>query len=135
VTVAAWPFLRSPSRIVKAIRGGFVRDDQERDLLLLLLILACFVPYVTAPFRVPGYFLGGSFFFAALTGRLLARCFASSSTLLRFGAAGIFGTTLITGVAMMLDAARHNQIETLTLCDQGGNYCLRRIPGADLDGV
>ena len=93
--VAAWPFLRSPSQIVEAIRGGFARGDQERDLLLLLLISACFVPYVTAPFRVPGYFLGGSFFFAALTGRLLARCFASSSALLRFGAAGIFATTLI----------------------------------------
>jgi hypothetical protein len=135
VGVAAWPFLRSPSKIVEAIRGGFARGDQERDLLLLFLISACFVPYVTAPVRVPGYFLGGSFFFAALTGRLLARCFVSSSTLLRFGAVGVFATTLITGAAVMLDTARHNQIETLTLCDQGEDYCLTRIPGADLEGV
>ena len=135
VGVAVWPFLRSPSGIVEAIRGGFVRGDEERDLLLLFLIAACFVPYVTAPFRVPGYFLGGTFFFAALTGRLLARCFASSSTLFRFGAAGILAATLITGAAVMLDTPRHNQIETLTLCDQGENYCLTRIPGADLDGV
>ena len=135
VGVAAWPFLRSPSEIVEAIRGGFARGDEERDLLLLLLILACFVPYITAPFRVPGYFLGGSFFFAALTGRLLARCFASSRRLIRFGAVGIFATALITGAAVMLDTARHNQIETLTLCDQGENYCLTRIPGADLDGI
>jgi 4-amino-4-deoxy-L-arabinose transferase-like glycosyltransferase len=135
VGVAAWPFLRSPSEILEAIRGGFARGDQERDLLLLILILACFVPYITAPFRVPGYFLGGSFFFAALTGRLLARCFASSSTLIRFGAVGIFAITLITGAAVMLDTGRHNQIETLTLCDQGENYCLTRIPGADLDGI
>ena len=35
----------------------------------------------------------------------------------------------------MLDTARHNQIETLTLCDQGENYCLTRVPGADLNGV
>ena len=35
----------------------------------------------------------------------------------------------------MLDTGRHNQIETLTLCDQGENYCLTRIPGADLDGI
>ena len=76
----------------------------ERDLLLLLLISACFVPYVTAPFRVPGYFLAGSFFFAALTGRLLARCFASSSTLIRFGGAGIFAAAVITGTAVI---ARH----------------------------
>jgi 4-amino-4-deoxy-L-arabinose transferase-like glycosyltransferase len=132
---AAWPFIRSPSEIVEAIRGGFARGDEERDLLLLLLILACFVPYVTAPFRVPGYFLAGSFFFAALTGRLLARCFASSKTLLRFGGAGIFAAVLIAGTALTLDTARHNQIETLTLCDQGENYCMTRIPGADLDGV
>ena len=135
VGVAAWPFLRSPSKIVAAVRGGFARGDEERDLLLLFLISACFVPYVTAPFRVPGYFLGGSFFFAALTGRLLARGFASSSTLIRFAAAGIFAATLIAGVAAMLKTVRHNQIETLTLCDQGENYCLTRIPGADLDGI
>jgi 4-amino-4-deoxy-L-arabinose transferase-like glycosyltransferase len=133
--VAAWPFIRSPSKIVEAIRGGFARGDEERDLLLLLLILACFVPYVTAPFRVPGYFLAGSFFFAALTGRLLARCFASSKTLIRFGGAAIFAAAVITGAALMLDTARHNQIETLTLCDQGENYCMTRVPGADLDGV
>jgi 4-amino-4-deoxy-L-arabinose transferase-like glycosyltransferase len=132
---AAWPFIRSPSEIVEAIRGGFARGNEERDLLLLLLTLACFVPYVTAPFRVPGYFLAGSFFFAALTGRLLARCFASSKTLIRFAGAGIFAAALITGAALMLDTARHNQIETLTLCDRGENYCMTRVPGADLDGV
>src|SRR5262249_34573978 len=109
--------------------------DEERDLLLLLLISACFVPYVTAPFRVPGYFLAGSFFFAVLTGRLLARCFSSFKTLIRFGGAGIFAITLITGAAVMLDTARHNQIETLTLCDQAENYCMTRIPAADLEGV
>src|SRR5262249_52472871 len=82
--VAAWPFFRSPSQIVEAIRGGFTRGDQELDLLLLLLISACFVPYVSPPFRGPGYFFGGFFFFSALTGRFLAPCFASFSTMLRF---------------------------------------------------
>jgi hypothetical protein len=132
---AARPFIRSPSKIVEAIRGGFAGGDEERDLLLLMLILACFVPYVTAPFRVPGYFLAGSFFFAALTGRLLARCFASSKTLILFGGAGVFAVAVATGTALMLDMARHNQIETLTLCDQGENYCMTRIPGGALDGV
>ena len=84
---------------------------------------------------MPGYFLAGSFFFAALTGRLLARCFASSSTLIRFGGAGILAAAVIAGTALILDTARHNQIETLTLCDQGENYCMTRIPGGDLDGV
>ena len=133
--VAAWPFIRSPSKIVEAIRGGFSRGDDERDLLLLFLISACFVPYVTAPFRVPGYFLAGSFFFAALTGRLLARCFASSKALIRFGGVGIFAAAVLTGIVLMLDTARHNQIETLTLCDQGENYCMMRISGRDIDGV
>jgi hypothetical protein len=132
---AAWPFIRSPSEIAEAIRGGFTRGDEERDLLLLLLILACFVPYITAPVRVPGYFLAGSFFFTALTGRLLARCFASSKTLIRFGGAGILAAVVITGAALILDTARHNQIETLTLCDQGENYCMTRVPGEDLAGV
>jgi hypothetical protein len=42
---------------------------------------------------------------------------------------------LITGSALMIDIARHNQIETLTLCDQGENYCMTRIPGTDLESV
>jgi Dolichyl-phosphate-mannose-protein mannosyltransferase len=133
--VAAWPFIRSPSKIVEAIRGGFARGNEERDLLLLLLTLACFVPYVTAPIRVPGYFLAGSFFFAVMTGRLLARCFASPRTLIRFGGAGILAAAVFAGTAVILDTARHNQIETLTLCERGENYCMTRIPGGDLDGV
>jgi 4-amino-4-deoxy-L-arabinose transferase-like glycosyltransferase len=133
--VAAWPFIRSPSKIVEAIRGGFARGNEERDLLLLLLTLACFVPYVTAPIRVPGYFLAGSFFFAVMTGRLLTRCFASPGTLIRFGGAGILAAAVIAGTAVIVDTARHNQIETLTLCDRGENYCMTRIPGGDLDGV
>ncbi len=132
---AAWPFIRSPSEIVEAIRGGFARGKEQRDLLLLLLTLACFVPYVTAPIRVPGYFLAGSFFFAVMTGRLLARCFASPRTLIRFGGAGILAAAVFAGTAVILDTARHNQIETLTLCDRGENYCMTRIPGGDLDGV
>src|SRR5947208_17070144 len=133
--VAVWPFIRSPSKILVAIRGGFARSNEERDLLLLLLTLACLVPYVTAPFRVPGYFLAGCFFFAALTGRLLERCFACSKALVRVGGAGVFAAAVITGSGLTIDTARHNQIETLTLCDQGENYCMTRIPGADLERV
>jgi len=84
---------------------------------------------------VPGYFLAGSFFFAALTGRLLVRCFASSKPLIRFGGGVILAAAVITGIAQILDTAHHNQIETLTLCDQGENYCMTRIPGVDLEGV
>jgi 4-amino-4-deoxy-L-arabinose transferase-like glycosyltransferase len=133
--VAVWPFIRSPSRIVAAVRGGFARDPEERDLLLLMLTLACFIPYVTAPFRVPGYFLAGCFFFAALTGRLIERCFTCSKVLVRCAGTGILAAIMITGIGLMIDTARHNQIETLTLCDHGENYCMTRIPGADLEGV
>ncbi len=133
--VALWPFIRSPSKVAAAVRGGFASGNEERDLLLLLLTLACFIPYVTAPFRVAGYFLAGCFFFAALTGRLLKRCFVCSKALVRFGGAAILAAAVITGTAVMIDTARHNQIETLTLCDHGENYCMTRIPGADLEGV
>src|SRR5438093_2401422 len=135
VGAAVWPFIRSPSDIVEAIRGGFARSNEERDLLLLLLTLACFVPYITAPFRVPGYFLAGCFFFAALTGRLLKRSFDCSKALVRFGGAAILAAVAITGSALMIDIARHNQIETLTLCDRGENYCMTRVPAVDLQGV
>src|SRR6266567_3234672 len=133
--VALWPFIRSPSKVAAAVRGGFASGNEERDLLLLLLTLACFIPYVTAPFRVAGYFLAGCFFFAALTGRLLKRCFVCSKALVRFGGAAILAAAVITGTAVMIDTARHNQIETLTLCDHGENYCMTRIPGVDLEGV
>jgi hypothetical protein len=135
VGVAAWPFIRSPLKIVTAIRGGFVDGDEQRDLLLLLLILACFVPYVTAPLRVPGYFLAGFFFFAALSGRLLERCFASSKLVVRLGGVGIFAAAVSTGTAMIIEIARHNEIETLTLCDSREGYCMTRIPGSDLERV
>jgi hypothetical protein len=135
VGVSAWPFIRSPLKVVAAIRGGFVDGDEERDLLLLLLILACFVPYVTAPLRVPGYFLAGCFFFAALSGRLLERCFVSSKLIVRLGGVGTFAAAVITGTAVMIDIARHNEIETLTPCDSREGYCMTQITGSDLERV
>src|SRR6266404_2114022 len=106
VGVAASPFIRSPLKILAAIRGGFVDGDEQRDLLLLLLILACFVPYVTAPLRVPGYFLAGCFFFAVLNGRLLERCFRSSKLVVRLGGVGTFAAAVITATAVIIDTAR-----------------------------
>src|SRR5262249_496704 len=133
--VAAWPFVRRPLEIGRALRAGFVRGTEDRDLLMLLLALACFVPYVTAPLRVPGYFLAGCFFFAALSGRLLERCFASFKLVVRLGGVVIFAAAVITGTAVMIDTARHNQIETLTLCDSREGYCMTRIAGSDLEHV
>src|SRR5215471_6762830 len=42
--VAAWPFVRNPSEIARAVRSGFVRGKEDRDLLMLLLALTCFIP-------------------------------------------------------------------------------------------
>jgi hypothetical protein len=133
--VAAWPFVRSPLKIVTAIRGGFMGASEQRDLLLLLLIVACFIPYLTAPLRVPGYFLAGCFFFAALSGRLVERCLASYKLVVRLGGVGLYAAAVITGIVVMIDTARHNEIETLTLCDSPEGYCMTRIAGSDLDGV
>ena len=133
--VAAWPFVRSPSEIARAARAGFVRGKEDRDLLMLLLALACFIPYVTALMRVPGYFLAGCFFFAGLTGRLLQRCFGCSKALVRLGGIVILTAVVATGTAVMIDTARHNQVETLTRCGARDDYCMTRIPGGDLDRV
>jgi hypothetical protein len=133
--VAAWPFVRRPLEIARAVRSGFVRGKKDRDLLMLLLALACFIPYVTAIMRVPGYFLGGCFFFAGLTGRLLQRCFVCSKALVRLGGIVILTAVMVTGTALMINMARHNQVETLTRCGDREDYCMTRIPGGDLDRV
>ena len=77
-----WPLrlgpLSSPLKIVTAIRGGFVDGEEQRDLLLLLLIAACFVPYVTAPFR-SWVFFGWLLFFCSAQWPTSKRCFASSN--------------------------------------------------------
>src|SRR5690242_19077542 len=109
IGVAVLPFIRAPRKVAPAIRGGYGGDNEERDLLLLILILACFIPYITAPFRVPGYFLAGAFFIAALTGRLITRCFACSSVLSRIGGATVVAAIFVTGTAVMIDVARHDQ--------------------------
>src|SRR5207248_3975860 len=113
---------RSPSEIARAVRAGFKRGEKDQDLLMLLLALTCFIPYVTALMRVPGYFLAGCFFFAALTGRLLQRCFVCSKALVRLVGIVILTAVVATGTAVMIDMARHNQVETLTRCGDREDY-------------
>ncbi len=132
---AIWPFLKTPSRIGRAFRKNLMASDEEKDLLLLVLTSACFIPYLSLPFGVPSYFLGGCFFLSALTARLLERSFVCSRMLVRLGGAAVFTAILVTGIGAMLDTARHNQIETLTSCDNARSYCMTRIPGADIEGV
>ncbi len=132
VGAAFLPFLKAPSRIRRALGGG--SSDEDKDLLMLVLTLACFVPYLIAPVRVPGYFLGGCFFLSILTGRLLARCFAASALPARLFGAALLSALLLVGGGVLIEVGGRNEIETLTL-NASGKLRLTRIPGADLEGV
>jgi len=135
VIAAMWPFVKSPSKILRALRGNLSDADQQKDFAALVLAAASFIPYLTLPVGVPSYFFGGCFFLSMLTGRLLERSFFSSMTLPRLGGVVVFGAVLVAGIGAMIDVATHNQIETLTLCDNAGSYCMTRIPAADIEGV
>jgi hypothetical protein len=132
VAAAILPFLKAPSRIRRALGGG--SGDEDKDLLMLVLTATCFVPYLIASQRVPGYFLGGCFFLSVLTGRLLARCFSASAFLPRFVGAAVLSAVLLVGAGVLIDTGKRNEIETLTL-NNAGNLNLTRIPGADLEAV
>lgn len=121
--------------IRNALRDGFASTNSAADLLLLVLIAASFVPYCIAPLRVPGYFLAGAFFISILIARLIHRCFTSSSKLARAFGIGVILAVVVSGAGAMIDTARHNQIETLTLCHGRSDHCMTRIPGADIDAV
>lgn len=132
---AIWPFAASPSKIVRALRGDLSDQSQTRDFDMLMLTAAAFVPYLTQSVGVPSYFFGGCFFLSVLTGRMLRRLFSSSQSLPRLAGAGVLAAILAGGVAVMIRAAGKNQIETLCLCQEGKNYCMTRIPGADMEEV
>jgi hypothetical protein len=135
VGIAVWPFARSPSKVIRALRGDLSDDAQKRDFDMLVLTAASFVPYLTQPVGVPSYFFGGCFFLSVLTGRMLEHFLASSQTMLRLAGVGTQATILVAGIAVMIRVGWENQIETLCLCPDGRNYCMTRIPGADIGGV
>ena len=135
VGVAMWPFLKSPSKMIQATRGDLADYQRGKDFDMLVLTVASFVPYLTLPEGVPSYFFGGCFFLSVLTGRMLERFFSSTMGLLRLVGAGVLAAILVSGVLVMIRIGQKNQIETLSLCNGGKNYCMTRIPGADLEGV
>ena len=135
VGVAMWPFLRSPSKIIRALRGNLADLRQEKDFDMFVLIGASFVPYLTMPDGVPSYFFGGCFFLSVLTGRMLERSFSSSTALPRIGGAGALAAILVTGFLVMIRVGQVNQIETLSLCNDRKRYCMIRISGTDLERV
>jgi hypothetical protein len=137
VAAAIFPFLRAPSKIRQTLFRDQVESDQSRDFLLLLLIAACFVPYLAAPLRVPGYFLGGCFPLSILTGRLLERCFAISKVWPRLLGSSVLLAILLAGIGAMM--GMRNQIETLLwVRPENTDFLARipaRVPGRDIEAV
>jgi hypothetical protein len=135
VGVGISPFVKSPGKILRAMRGDLADAGQKSDFDMVVLTAASFVPYVSQTPGVPSYFFGGCFFLSVLTGRMLERLFSSSTALPRLAGVGVLAAILITGVLVMIRVGQENQIETLSFCDDGKNYCMTRIPGADVEGV
>jgi 4-amino-4-deoxy-L-arabinose transferase-like glycosyltransferase len=133
--VGIWPFLKSPGKIRSAIRGDLADARQKSDFDMLVLTAASFVPYVSLAPGVPSYLLGACFFLAMLTGRMLERGFSSSMPLLRVGATAGLATVLLMGIFVLIRVGQTNQIETLSLCEDGKTYCMTRISSADIEGV
>jgi hypothetical protein len=135
VAVAAFPFLKSPAKIFQAAGTPSNASGENRDLLMLVLTLACFVPYAVAQVRTPSYFFGGCFFLAILIGRLLGRCFSAATASIQIFGAVVLLAILGGGVSTMVDLGRTNQIETLTMTRPDKILRMSRIPGADIDAV
>ena len=133
--VGMWPFLKTPGKILRAMRGDLTDARQKSDFDMVVLTGASFVPYVSQVPGVPSYFLGGCFFLAMLTGRMLERGLSSSMSLPRVGAAAGLATILLTGIFVFIRVGKTNQIETLSLCDDGRTHCMTRISSAAIDGV
>ena len=135
MATALWPFIKSPAKILHAIRGYPETDGASKDFLMLILIAACFIPYLMPVFRVPRYFLAGGFFICVLIGRMLQRCFAAPEISKRLLGATLLLSILAGGIGAMIEFVKRNEVETIALCENGDAYCMSRIPGADLDAV
>ena len=134
VGIAAWAAVRW-KQIRSMFWSGFTANALSADLLMLILIGISFVPYVIAPLRVPGYFLGGTFFMALLIARCVDGFVSSPQLFRRIIAVLMFSAVLVCGCDAMVDTATHNQIETLTLCPNHHDLCMTRVPGRDIDAI
>ena len=133
--VGIWPFVKSPGKILRAMRGDLADAQQKSDFDMVVLTAASFVPYVTQVPGVPSYFLGGCFFLSMLTGRMLERGFSSAKLLPRVSAAAALAAILLTGIFVLIRIGQTHEIETLSLCEDRRTYCMTRIASADIDGV
>jgi len=129
------PFVKSPRKILRAMRGDLADGRQRSDFDMIVLTAASFIPYLGLVPGVPSYFLGGCFFLSMLTGRMLERGFSSAKLLPRVGAAAALVAILLTGILVQIRIGLTNQIETLSLSEDGRTYCMTRIASADIDAV
>ena len=132
--VAAAGALRWKS-IREAFSSGFLANGATKDLLMLILVAVSFVPYIIAPLRVPGYFLGATFFMSILIARCADEFFVQKRFLVRALGMAVLLATIVCGVAAVIETATHNQIETLTLSANRHDHEMMRVPGADIDAV
>jgi len=135
VGLGMWPFVRSPGKILRAIRGDLADARQKSDLDMVVLTAATFVPYVSQAPGVPSYFFGACFFLSMLTGRMLDRWSSSSKALPRVGAAAALAAIVVTGFFVLIQIGQTNDVETLSLCEDKKTYCMTRIAAANIDAV
>jgi len=102
---------------------------------MLILIGVSFIPYIIAPLRVPGYFLGATFFMSILIARCVNRFVGDNKMLVRAVGAAMLLAVLVCGVDALIETAAHNQIETLTLCPNRRDHQMLRVPGKDIDAI
>jgi hypothetical protein len=147
VIVAMWPFVQSPSKVIRALRGNLADCGQKKDFDMLLLTAASLVPYLMMPYpyptrpfpypsmptSVPSYFLGGCFFLSVLTARMLERSFSPSKAFFRLCGIAVLTAILVTGIVVMV--GQKNEIENFSACDEGRSLCMTRVPAADIEGV
>lgn len=122
-------------KIGPAFKSGFTTSEATKDLLMLILIGVSFVPYLIAPLRVPGYFLGGVFFMSVLLARCADELLRRKEIFARVAGTCIAAAVIVCGVAAIINTATHNQIETLTLSPNRQDLEMMRVPGADIDAV
>ena len=124
-----------PPTIRGAFSNGFTTNDASCDLLMLLLTGVSLIPYIIAPLRVPGYFLGATFFMSILIARSMQRLLSNKQLLVRIVGAVILVVTIVCGLDAIVYSATHNEIETLTLSPNHRDHEMIRVPGADIDAV
>jgi hypothetical protein len=135
VAAALWPFLKKPGKIGSALSDHSEDSGKNGDVLMLALAAACFIPYLAAPIRVPGYYLGGIFPLSVLIARLVARCLSATRTLPRILGATLLLVVLASGVHALLSVGGRNQIETFSMNRNTWGFHLAPISGRDLEVV